>query len=369
MSLNRVHNLPKEKTLPNFWSFVALFLCVTMTYRQAVSADRKDGAGQAAAMAAMGAAVAGASCVMLMKAAQEEEDPSMKAMLQSQAMQQCMQAAKSAADGQQNSDNKDTMTSPKEQSVPSLAANPSDERPSVQTPTNPGITLPDQTPRDTELPTNPEIAKETPVAPEVFQPAPVLNNVGFEDKPKAPPSLSQLDPIKYDAVGFDDSKNPGVNSGADGGLGSSPFSSLFGAGSNTKAPSSDSDLRKLAADLNAESDGRRKSKDEAGASHGSGSEGGADTTRSNKGSDDGFASMLSSLMGGGPKAESVASGGPEGFDNGAKRPGSKKPPNIFQYASFRYRKISSTGLVKKAVSSKDSGPKRVIASSKTGGKR
>src|SRR4051812_6666988 len=58
--------------------------------------DRSNKNGAAIAAAAVGAAVAGLGCIMLMKQAMEAEDPKEKKQLMMQALQQCGQAAQTA---------------------------------------------------------------------------------------------------------------------------------------------------------------------------------------------------------------------------------------------------------------------------------
>lgn len=86
--------------------------------QQQQASDRSDSAGAAQAMAAMGAAMSGVGCAMGMRAAQQEPDPSKRAMLMSMAMQQCSQAAQNAASAAQNGEQKSKLDTPPAQSEP-----------------------------------------------------------------------------------------------------------------------------------------------------------------------------------------------------------------------------------------------------------
>jgi len=293
-------------------------------------ADRKEGASAAAAMAMVGAAIAGVNCVMLLKQAKETTDPAMKALLRSQGLDQCAQAAKNAQSAAENKESERQLTSnePKSPGAPAPAAPETQDEPSVA-----------QSPPQTAAPTQVADADtDTDPDPQVFDytqnsnPGLSLNNgSGNAGEP-----ISNLSPIDVAQLGYDDSVKGSTTSGGSGGM-------LNGLGS--AANGSVDSARGLASNDKVtgapETKGKRgkNGEIEEGAG-GVGEEGGP------AGAD--MSSILAKIMGGPGEAESTAGANQLADLHRAPSGASEKTPNIFEYAGYRMRKARKEGLIKPA---------------------
>lgn len=308
--------------------------------------DRKEGAGAAAAMAAVGAAMAGMSCAMLLKQAQQEPDPSKAAVLRAQAMQQCAQAAQNAASAAQNDDSKNKLSMTDDPKV-DLAYKPEvkDYRQSEtkQAAANGAAT-------STEPPSEIADAGNDNAPPvEVFDQGPNIDwTAGDGDSRARGESISQLKPIENPALTFDEeSKAGGTTPGAVTGPTTTSGFAMSGGFSNDA-------LRQLASgtldavDVLKNGKGRKKSKLEV-ESHGDGAGGDSGHGHHGGGGEGGdVGSMLAKIMGGGGEEGALQSGAQLADVHSGKSAAVGKPaPNIFQYASYRFRKSKREGDLKK----------------------
>lgn len=308
--------------------------------------DRKDGAGAAAAMAAVGAAMAGMSCAMLLKQAQQEPDPSKAAMLRAQAMQQCAQAAQNAATAAQNNDSKDKLSMT--------------DDPKVELPYKPEVKDYRQSETKQAAATSPTTANESPTqiadansdeAPpvQVFDQTPDIDwGAGDGGSGARGESISQLKPIENPALAFDEqSKGGGTTPGPV--TGPTTTSGFAMGGFSNDA------LRQLASGTLDAMDGlkktqgrRAKSKLEIEA-HGEGAGGASGQGPSGNGGNDSadVGSLFAKIMGGGGEEGALQSGAQLADVSVAKAPAGNNAPNIFQYASYRFRKSKREGDLKK----------------------
>ncbi len=309
-------------------------------------ADRKDGSGAAIALAAAGAAIAGMSCAMLMKQAKEATTESEKNMLMMMAMQQCSQAAQTLANAAQNQKGKDGLTSPAAPGAPQLK---SEAQPTKEAKAEPTLALPqtEATQAVAEIATpTPAAATETAsgvVSPEVFNKA-----AAPEGKPQqvaSGPSSSVPKVIPKNGVEFDDNAKVGQGSTTSFGQ-----PNLLGQGGAPQAPAAaNKDLKQLLTDAR-EITGR-KNKNAGADTHGDGS-GGSSEGKDSKGNEGDMSAMLAQLMGGGASAGGDA-GGPsnqvmnlKAFAKANGGDEGEELPNVFQYASFRYRQLNQERAVK-----------------------
>jgi len=324
--------------------------------------DRKDGAGAAQALAIVGAAMAGLGCAELLRQAAQTQDPSEKAQLRAMAMQQCSQAAQSAANAAKNGEGKEQMSSNNSPTGSQLNNNnKTAETPKEQkneTPQLPNFAN-NETAQTPETPSEVADTNNTePVQPQTFDQAPATADSGYtptQDYSASANSISTLQPIPKATVQYDegnksqtaaDTKNPNAVS-------SSGFSN---SGLSAEA------LKKLA-EQKAEGEADKKKKKNNGTESGEGSSGdhGHDSASGGSGSgggtasgsaeDQGFSAMLSSLLNPGAGAPAgLAAGGGGAFATGfGGEDGKNRAPNIFEYASYRYRKLSHETLVGKGV--------------------
>lgn len=318
--------------------------------------DRSQNSGAATAMAIVGAAMAGASCMMLMSQAKQEPDPSQKRMLMAMAMQQCAQAAQSAANAAQNKDGqkKTQDEGPKGSQLKTDFANAetpkkSDEKTSL--PTSPTTeTTPEAIAEATAAP-----ATET--APGVVEPSAFNNTTAAVAAPEptqnigvAAESWSMLKPVDPKTVRFDDNAKPTDQSTLGGdtspNLGASAGSlAAAGAGAGSAAAA----LAKLTGpfSMDAKAAARKeKGKDVHGEGEGGGgtSGEGKEAPAGGSGGNAEFDSIMASILGGPPGANAagtpVATGDVLLFGSGEAGDGEGKLPNIFQYASYRFRKTA-----------------------------
>jgi len=291
--------------------------------------DRAKDNKQAAATAAMGAAMAGMSCMMLMKQAQETQDPAMKNMLMTMAMQQCAQAAQNAAAGKQNKSNAKQLTQPPP-TPPTQLASADDNSASVEQtaqPANPGPNFEESSFEEFE---NPLTADEK-------------TDFGFLDdttgntNPFATaqgPAITTQSPINFAKLGFNEkgdglSKSPsGVSNGTfSGGAIVSNAHKDDGLGAKAEKASDSNEIsRKIGNALESDSGGYSGSSDSS----------------SKSGTD--MSSMMSSLFGGGDSMGLLTSNGLEVMSLGGKTKDNKAAPsmNIFQFASMQYQVIAKS---------------------------
>ncbi len=294
--------------------------------------DRKDGNGAAQAMAIMGAAIAGASCMMLMKAAQAEVDPARKQELMAKALQQCAQAAQSAGNAAQNGGNKDLLA---------YDDSPKMDQPAATTPTD-SYKTPDTTPTPITQYEDPAPEFTTPdkaqaVAPQVF------DQVDVASTPAPAAGITKLNPIG-DQLSFDDNAK-GTASGVapQSGVGSFGFGST-GAASGTTASATANAIESLKT-------ASRKNKNNAHEESASGSGGDSRSSSESEGGSD-VNGMLAKIMGGNKEAGEDGHGGAQMPDlNVARGKGrglasGTKVPNIFEYASYRMHKAQNDGELK-----------------------
>jgi len=307
--------------------------------------DRKNSNGAAIAMAIVGAALAGASCVMLMAQAAKEQDPAKKKELMAQALQQCAQAAQSAANAAQNKDNgkklQDTGEPKGAQLKTDFAQKGAPAKSDSKMPSLQPTAAPEAPPT--------EVAETPAEVPAAETAAGVVEPSAFDAKPEgdtvlqaAAESWTTLKPIETGKVSFNDGAKVGGTS-----PGSGPNGSLLGASTppgNPSAQTGGADLdTKLNGKLSALS--AAKGKGAIAGTHADGGAGsGIETTDGGKGSSasgmEGFDSILSSILGGGA-AGAAAGAPPEDILIFTRNSEDEGPlPNIFQYAAYRYRKAS-----------------------------
>ncbi len=305
--------------------------------------DRQDGAGAAAAMAAVGAAMAGISCAMLLKQAQEEQDESKKAQLRAQAMQQCAQAAQNAASAAQNNDSKQKLSAT--------------DDPKVDLPYKPEVKDYRQSETKQAAAANPTTSSETPSeiadansdnAPpvQVFDQGPDIDwSTGGGGSGARGESISQLKPIENPALTFDEqSKGGGTTPGAVTGPTTTSGFALGGFSNDALRQLASGTLEAMDGLKNAK--GRQNKKGLGVESHGEGA--GGDTGHSGRsgGGDNDVGSMLAKIMGG-PEEGALHAGAQLADVAVAKAPSASNAPNIFQYASYRFRKSKREGDIKK----------------------
>jgi len=289
--------------------------------------DRNSGMGAAIAMAAVGAAVAEASCIMLLKAAREEQDPQKKQVLMAQALQQCAQAAQDAANAAQNSDGREAIKSngPREAQLlplPTLENEKKDNKTSINS----------TTPSINSSPTNEFVNPDSyTVRPDIFD-----NTT--EDLPNSPPLKTasinvkeNLEPLDSVTITYGNKKGDTSPSPITP-LGSSSYS--FSKFNNEvpkalKKPNSNSkeiQSRVTASTINTNS----SSKDHT-------------STKSNGIGKLNLEGILSKISGKNPNIKNLNAE----ITNIKSLKKSRKDVNIFQYATYRYKIAKNDGLIGK----------------------
>lgn len=292
--------------------------------------DRSKSAGAAQAMAIAGAAMAGVSCMMGMNEARKMPPGSEKNMMMMMAMQQCSQAAQSAANAAKNDDAKKAS-----QSTPAMAQSKAPKQISSDTNKDDALQMPTETKPD-EVATLPDLPEPSPIAPPVIEdptaPA-VTEEPGFVGREV---SISALQPIEASKVDFNEANKNDTQTitppgGASGGL--LGFGKAF----------TPEEVKKLTGEGGG---GSGKAGRGVGADEGSvGSDGGGGSP-SESGGNGAFDQLLSQLMGGGAPPEML--GGIGGGGDLVALPKEKttgKGPNIFEYASYRYKVTQDEGRV------------------------
>ncbi len=303
--------------------------------------DRNKGNGAAIAAAIIGAAMAGASCAMLMKQAQEARaagDTQQANQLMMQAMQQCAQAAANAANAAQNQDNGKKINqsdpgTPKWADLPQGEATKKAESKTAQS-----------LPASSE-----EKPEEETVDPAEFK---GLDERAFANAPGTEPGtggdnmggsigggIVKLDPIDSTSVQFDD-KSKGGGTTPQTPLGSS--SSVVaggGVGANGGPQFQDGRIDDGAPDGKAPN---ARSSRITGNGPSSGG-GGSSSEHSSSGGGFDMASLMEKLNGG---AKGDGGGSIPADIQAFKKTVDGTNVSIFQYASFRYRKAQrDDGLI------------------------
>jgi uncharacterized membrane protein YgcG len=311
--------------------------------QQQQQSDRKEGQGAAAAMAAVGAAIAGASCMMMMAQAQKMPPGPEKNQMMMMAMQQCAQAAQSAANAAQNKDGEKKLKADPPPKMAELA-------PAAQ------IQVPKQEAEKNLLGENTETESEEEVSsteefeiPDTSITAPEMNLTSNAPKAVVVPevkgfaqSYSSLNPIEKANQTFDENAKNGAKT-------PSTDSTTGTAGSFTFAPSGTGISSDLLKKINLAQEGIIETGDSRGTgkrgnigggeAEALGGGGGSDGGSGSSGGDSQFDQMLAQLMGGG--------GGPAGEMGGGfseyefvqlpTNPKTQQRINIFEYASYRYK--------------------------------
>lgn len=285
--------------------------------QQAQDSDRAKKSGGADAQAIAGAAMAGMMCMLMMKKAMEEEDPQMKQMYMMMAMQQCQQAAQNKESSDKNKEGQKALTMNDSPKLPDLSQN--QETPATTTPTD--TTVPQLTTRD-------PVALDIPAAdPIEVGPAPVATGIPL-DPGAVQPNMGNAN------LGIDEKADQGNPPNTNSGMGT-----VIG-GVPARAVASDEALKKNAIE-NAGTLASGKKVKTSGEGEGSGSSDGGGSSGGSSKSDGGLDAMLSQMMGGGAASSQDALGsGSDVVSFGATGGSAKSVPNIFEYASFRYKNLT-----------------------------
>lgn len=294
--------------------------------------DRKGGSGAAKAAAIAGAAMAGMSCIMMMNEARKMPPGSEKNMTMMMAMQQCAQAAQSAANAAKNDEAQKAVS---QADTPKMAGFTAPKAPGEsKTAENPALPTTEEKAAEevaanTEIPLPGDIKEPVVPDPQVeggFE----GGDSGFAFKGV---SISALKPIENSRVDVNESnKNdtPTITPPGMGGTG------IFGGGqpvtANTlKTLSGNTDSSVAASGKNGP---RGKGEEEALPSDGGGSSGSKE-----EGGNSAFDQLLSQMMGGAQPSDALSVGATASADLIAlpRDKATGKGPNIFEYASYRYR--------------------------------
>lgn len=294
--------------------------------------DRKSGAGAAQAAAIAGAAMAGLGCIMGLDAARKATDPKERQQLMMMAMQQCAQAAQSAAAAGKNDDAKKAVSQADVPKQPTLSqpqqvqpAKSSDEKFDLASNT-------EATPE--ELPNVDDLVTSDPITtPDLgISTGDASADTGGKIALNAE-SISALKPIEQAQLKYDETSKGG---GSTPQPASGPTTLSF---AGTRGISSE-DLKNLTAEV--EGTGG-KTKKKGGTGSGSvdsvaGGGGDSSTASREEGGNSAFDAMLAQLMGGPAQTEAGVTGF-GGLDVVVlpKETKSGKGPNIFEYATYRYR--------------------------------
>ncbi len=320
-----VVNVPKQPTVSQF--------------TPPKPADRQKSSAMAKAMALGGQAQSMIMCMQMQQEALKAKssgDKMMMLMMANQACQQSAEMGKAAAEadkGQkavsQDDIPKQSVVTIEGQQLPSGSAKEdtsalasykaitTDEPTKSEDPTVAKPVLPDLGTTD------PKVTKKADVAQ--TDPKPVTEAPNL---PKSVPSL-----IKSGSVSMNDSDKKDGLGPTNQGLGPNAGGAVPGLAGNGKSPADEAKNVKTGGALT-EAEGREKAKATTEAGEGSG--GGGGSSSGEKGADP-FEAMLAQLMGGPPPAE----GGPLAGEEIELIPNREntKPPNIFEYATFRLQKL------------------------------
>lgn len=334
---------------PNFNTGTPPPLDTTPTYAPPPAApqqDRKDGNGAAIAMAAVGAALSGASCAMLFAEANKAEqagESSHAAMLRGQAMQQCAQAAQNMASALQNNKGKDAMTQQDNPGQPKFAELPQPEKAkTTESASNGSLSSGEsKSAPGTEQTVDPVAFKG--VDERAFD-APAAQGTGpvADIGPGIGNGVKTLEPIDRASVSFDD-KSKGEGTTPRTPLGAS--SAAVGAGA---LPSSNNLKNLGSADLENGPDGKApKGQRLRFSSGGEGGGGGSHPEgQPSSGSNFDLTSFMTQLQGAGAAKAPGAAADAASQITAIGRKDEGPAITIFQFASFRYRKAwKDDGLI------------------------
>lgn len=295
--------------------------------------DRKGGAGAAQAAAIAGAAMAGLSCIMMLNEARSMPPGSEKNATMAMAMQQCSQAAQSAANAGKNEDAKKalTMNDIPQQGQLTAPTTAQSTDPFADSTVSPSP-LPSSTPLlDVDDLTQPTVATPTQVPPPAsLNGQPAASTAGNEVL------ISALKSIENAKVDFNENAkegDPSLNAGLVG--------SAMG-GFSGRGIASD-DLKKTGADA---ADGNQKKKGGSLDEGGAGGSEGSGTGAKEEGGNSAFDQMLAQLMGGGAQPDQANGMGGADVVALRKDKAGGKTPNIFEYASYRYQTAANEGRLK-----------------------
>ena len=292
--------------------------------------DRKKSQAMAAAMAAQTAAMQNISCMMMMKEAMKSGG-SDKTMMMAMAMQQCAQAAQTMANAAENRKNEGK-----------VEADPGKPASYKVGEFKPPAAQKDQAKVDVGAPSQNGGEESTPLpdpvvaaGPDIPSFTPPPSPAPLEESP--PPTVAGKielggipETIERAKLGYDETGKSGANATPDRQLasGTSVATSKPGDAGGDKTPANITNL--------GPGGGRKK----GGAPSDEGGSAGGDEAKGGDGSSP-LDAMLATLLGGPPAAEA----GPE--SNGQElavlsneqEPG-KPGPNIFEYAAYRYKKVT-----------------------------
>ncbi len=333
---------------PHGWawkSFLLLTLCVpsfsetvaeppvVIPAQKAEPQDRKDGAGMAAGLAAMGAAVAGMSCLELYRQAREIEpvDPGQAAQLRAMAAMQCSQAAQSAADAAKNQDSKERLSLNDTPTGMNPAQTPSPQSAEPKNPFSPQNQFEPETAR--------EIADATEFKepePAIFEPKVAESSLGIQQNASARgDSLTKLSPIEPSILGVNE------------GNGSSMAAANANPSPNFGFPSAsaNSTQQKAANGEIKEPEGLLRKKPGAAETL-SPSSNTEDATSEGRSDESSASSVLARLLGGGGEGSEALLGGQIAGIDVPHQGATTRSANIFEYASYRMKKSRVDGEIK-----------------------
>lgn len=323
--------------------------------------DRKSGAGAAQAAAIAGAAMAGMSCMMMMNEARKMPPGKDKNMMMMMAMQQCAQAAQSAANAGKNEDAKNAVS---QNDIPKQAQLTAPKQ-QTKSDTSPDQQIAQNTTPASEESTNVDDLAQTPTIDPNTIPSPTslengkpmdTGNVAVKEV-----SISALKPIEAAKVDFNETAKEGDKT-----VNPNLFSAGYGGFGGVKGISSD-DLKKATDEAYGAGAGKKKKGGGGdGGAEASGMDGGGSSSKE-EGGNSAFDQMLAQLMGGGAQPEqAMGMGGLDVVVLPKDKNGNGPGPNIFEYASYRYKTATFTDgrLKPKKFATKETGAPNVFLVSK-----
>lgn len=320
---------------------LALFLALVLASNLGYAASRNSGAQAASITSGIAAGVAALSCMKLYEAAEQARAAGNEAqaqLLSTQAAQQCAQAAQNAANSGQNQGASDA--------AKDIQDTKADTQNTAQTPT-PTPTAEDPGPlaplTDDSSPAPQVVADDSqPVAPSAFE-APAASEL-TNGLAAAPSAMANLNQIPNDGITYNEDA-PAVSSNGFGSSGSFGSQMSGSTASNTSSPALASTASASAANEDGDGAhgriGRRGAKGSETAAGASG-----DSSGENGDSSSPLKTMFANLMGGAPAEQAVGSPTFGGGSMGDAAMASKKAPNIFEYAGYRFRKLNREGEVR-----------------------
>jgi hypothetical protein len=305
--------------------------------------NRKNAQGQAAALAAAGAAFAGAMCLLFLRQAQQAATESERTMYMMMAMQECKQVPESLSKAAENKDGENTMTQPPQaaQAPPPAASNAPFQMPTQAS--NNSEPVAEQTRAFPTFAPVDAVPTSGVVAASAFDGTPNEKSDDRLDVKKNGGSggavgdaTSNLAGIPQSKIGFDETStnsNPVSTVGAGGGI--------FGAGGGSGGSGDGKNGDGKAGNDKKDGIGRQASKTTPEAGEGAGGGAGGANGKPAEGIDAMLAQLMGGLHGGGDGGTMTMSGGGTlavgGAGSGAA--GEDGLPNIFEYATLRYREL------------------------------